>query len=298
VDIVWTGLGIALIAAALRDIFDVLFHPLGRGVIARRVVRAMSALAARPSHGARTLRLLAGPLGYIAVIATWTTLLAIGWALVFLSQLPDGFTFDAALDPGEHSGFLDALYVSLVNLTSLGYGDIAPSSSVMRLLGPIETLFGLGLLTASISWLISIYTSIARRDALAHEVHLTKEAERRLGQKLADADAELLERMLASFTEKLIAARRDLIHFPITHYFRTEDEDRALSGLLPFLSSLVAEASEDDRPHPVKVRAEMLSMAIDDFAQTLRARLHIPGDTTHATLEHYQADHSSRRSRA
>lgn len=297
-DVVWTLLGIALIGLALRDIFDVLFHPLGRGTVARRVVAAVSAPVRLAASGGRRMGLLAGPLSYIAVVATWAALLAVGWALVFMPQLPEGFTFDPGLDPARHSSFGDALYVSLVNLTSLGYGDIAPASTVLRLLGPIETMFGLGLLTASISWLISIYGAISRRDALAHEVHLMKEAEDDLGEKLADADPELLERMLTSFAEQLIATRRDLIHFPITHYFRTEDEERALSGLLPFLSSLVAEAGEESRPHALRVRAEMLRMAIDDFAETLRTRLRMPGESTDATLEHYQSEHSHSRRRA
>jgi hypothetical protein len=290
VDLVWTLLGALVIALTLRDVFDVLFHPLGRGMIARQVVRLVAG-AARAGSRVRTIALLAGPLSYVAVVATWALLLALGWALVFLPQMPQGFSFDPGLVPNEHAGFLDALYVSLVNLTSLGYGDISPAAPFLRILGPVETLFGLGLLTASISWLISIYSALARRDSLAHEVHLTKEAEEQLGNKLADADPQLLERMLTSFTEQLIATRRDLIHFPITHYFRTEDEERALSDLLPFLSALVEEASAESRPHALKVRAQMLGMAIDDFAETLRARLRLSGETTEATLEHYQAGH-------
>ena len=290
-DLVWTLLGVALIATALRDIFDVLFHPLGRGMVARRVVRTIGWAARHMPGGERTLGLLAGPLSYIAVVATWATLLAVGWALVFWPHMPEGFNFDAALDPAQHSGFPDALYVSLVNLTSLGYGDISPASSLLRVLGPVETLFGLGLLTASISWLISIYGAISRRDSLAHEVHLVKEAEERLGEKLADADPELLERLLAGFAEQLIRSRRDLIHFPITHYFRTEDEERALAGLLPFLSSLVEEASGEERPHALRMRAEILGMAIDDFAGTLRQRLRMPGEDTDETLRHYRSEH-------
>jgi voltage-gated potassium channel Kch len=292
VDVVWTLLGVGLIGLALRDIFDVLFHPLGRGMVARQIVRSISVAGRRLGRGARVVGLLTGPLSYVAVIAVWAAMLAIGWALVFMPQLPDGFSFAQGLDPATHSGFLDALYVSLVNLTSLGYGDISPQAPLLRLLGPVETMFGLGLLTASISWLIAIYGSISRRDSLAHEVHLAKQAEEQLGEPLADADPELLERLLASFTEQLIVARRDLIHFPIVHYFRTEDEQRALSGLLPFLSSLVAEASDEARPQAVKVRAAMLEMAIDDFAETLRVRLRMPGETTDATLEHYHADHA------
>jgi voltage-gated potassium channel Kch len=291
VDIVWTLLGVALIVLALRDIFDVLFHPLGRGMIARRVVRGIAALARRRHGRSGTFGLLAGPLGYIAVIATWAALLTVGWALVFWPQLPQGFHFDPGLDPARHSGFLDALYVSLVNLTSLGYGDISPAASLLRLLGPIETLFGLGLLTASISWLLSIYGAISRRDSLAHEVALAKQAEESLGEKLADSDPELLETLLASYSEQLIRIRRDLIHFPIVHYFRTEDEERALAGLLPFLGSLADEAGEEDRPHSLRVRAEILQLAIDDFAETLRRRLRIAGENTDETLRHYQSDH-------
>jgi voltage-gated potassium channel Kch len=292
-EVVWTLLAIALIAIALRDIFDVLFHPLGRGIIARRVVLGVAWLARRMPGGDGTLGLLAGPLSYVGVVLTWATLLALGWALVFLPHLPEGFIFDPGLEPSQHSGFFDALYISLVNLTSLGYGDISPQSSLLRLLGPVETMFGLGLLTASISWLISIYGAISRRDSLAHEVYLAKEAEERLGEKLAEADPELLETLLASFAEQLIRVRRDVIHFPITHYFRTEDEERALAGLLPFLGSLAEEASEKGRPVALRVRAGILSETIDDFAETLRGRLRMQGDSTDATLEHYQSEHGS-----
>ncbi|MFN8216612.1 MAG: potassium channel family protein [Solirubrobacterales bacterium] len=283
--VVWTLLGVGLIALALRDIFDVLFHPLGRWPIARGIVRGVSAAA--PRWPSRRAALLVGPVSYIAVVATWAALLAVGWALIFLPQLPDGFTFGRGLDPADHSGLIDALYVSLTNLTSLGYGDISPAAALLRILGPVETLMGLGLLTASISWLISIYNAISRRDSLAHEVHLARETEERLGEKLADADPPLLEAMLASFAEQLIRVRRDLIHFPITHYFRTEDEERALASLLPFLIGLAAEAAEPGRPHSLRVRAEVLRMAIDDFAETLRVQLRIAGETTDATLAHY-----------
>lgn len=290
-DVVWTLLGIVLIVIALRDIFDVLFHPVGRGVIARRVVLGVSWVTRRLTRGRGTIGLLAGPIGYAAAVTTWAALLAVGWALIFLPQLPEGFVFDSELDPATHSGFIDALYISLVNLTSLGYGDISPGSSLLQLLGPLETIFGLGLLTASISWLISIYGAISRRDSLAHEVYLAKQAEERLGEKLADADPALLESMLASFAEQLIRVRRDVIHFPITHYFRTEDEERALAGLLPFLSSMAEEAGEESRPVALRVRAEVLAETIDDFAETLRGRLRMRGDSTNDTLEHYQSEH-------
>lgn len=290
-DILCTVAGGALIAWALRDIFATLFHPLGRGLVERWVIGGVSRLGHRLAHRVKSALVLVGPLGYILAVASWATILTIGWALVFLPHLPDGFLFADGLAPAAHDDFLDALYLSLVNLTSLGYGDIVPEGWLLRILGPVETLFGLGLLTASISWLISIYGVISRRDSLAHEVQLSQEAEDRLGVKLVDADPELLERMAASFAVQLVAVRRDLIHFPITHHFRTEDEERALSGLLPFLRRVVGEATEEGRPHALWVRGQMLGMAIDDFAETLRVRLKLPGETIEETLEHYDAHH-------
>ena len=279
-DVVVTAVGVALIALALRDIFETLFHPTGRGILARGVARTTAVLAARLPKGRSGLDALAGPLGYLFVLATWTTMLVVGWALVFLPHLPEGFGFEGSLVPAEHDSFVDAIYISLVNLTSLGYGDVTPVDAGLRILGPIETLFGLGLLTASISWLISIHVALSRRDAFAHEVLLNRQAEERLGEKLADADPALLERILASFTEQLIAVRRDLIHFPITHLFRSEDERIALSNLHPFLARLIHEASEEGRPHALKVRAEMLRTALEDFDATLRDRLDMEGFET------------------
>ena len=272
-DVVWTLLGIGLVAIALRDIFETLFHPSGRGVLGRSIARGVWSLGRRLAVGAESARLLAGPLGYVAVLAAWAAMLVVGWALIFFPHLPEGFTYDAGLTPADHDSFADAVYLSLVNLTSLGYGDIVPAAAGLRILGPVETLFGLGLLTASISWLISIHSTLTRRDALAHEIHLLRESETRLGEKLADADAELLERVLTSFADQLIVARRDLIHFPITYYFQAEDEQLALSGLVPFLRRLIEEASESGRPHALRVRAEMLEMAIEDFEEAARARV-------------------------
>ncbi len=271
-DALLTILGIGLIALALRDIFETLFHPSGRGAIGYQVVRAVAAIGKRFEGVWGSAAVLIGPLGYVAVLATWTTMLVVGWALIFLPHLPEGFLYGQGLNPAEHDSLIDAIYLSLVNLTSLGYGDIAPEAWGLRILGPVETLFGLGLLTASISWLISIYRTIARRDALAHEILLVERAEERLGEPLAEADPDLLETILTSFADGLIVARRDLIHFPISSFFVSEDDRLALSELFPFLRRLIEEACEDGRAHALRVRAEILRDALEDYEATIGGR--------------------------
>ena len=74
-----TLFGITLIAVALRDVFQELFRPSGGGVLSlwlMRLLRKGFRLAAtrRPA-----LLELAGPVVLLAVIGTWTSLVAVGF---------------------------------------------------------------------------------------------------------------------------------------------------------------------------------------------------------------------------
>ena len=105
--------------------------------------------------------------------------------------------------------------LSLVNLTSLGYGDIVPIAALLRFLGPLETLLGLGSLTASISWILLLYRVLSDHRSLSHEISLLSEAEDATGIGLTDFQPEVAARILADLTSKAIAVRDDLAHPPI-----------------------------------------------------------------------------------
>lgn len=268
-ELLLTLAGVALIAVALRDIFETLFHPTARGVLSDFIARAVWNGAHRLPGTAGGAPRAAGPVGYILVLAGWTTMLVIGWALIFWPHMPEGFNFSGGLEPADHESFVDALYVSLVNLTSLGYGDISPAAPGLRILGPVETLFGLGLLTASISWLVSIHAALIRRETLTREVHLMREAEQRLGERLAVADPALLGSLIAGVSVQLIAVRRDLIHQPVTHYFQSAQDRAIRDDLRGFLRDLVEQGKHGEAPPALRLRAEILAMALDDFEETL-----------------------------
>ena len=92
-----TSAGVALIGLVGRDAFDALFHAEGRGMFSRQITRAVWQTFRHV--GARHERLsLAGPVAFVAVIATWAGLLVLGWALVFWPHMPGDFRFDAGLD--------------------------------------------------------------------------------------------------------------------------------------------------------------------------------------------------------
>src|SRR3954453_8764449 len=94
-----TAVGVGMIALAIRDAFDALFHPEGRATFGRVIPRAVWRLL-RPTGAGHPLFPLAGPFALIAVIATWAGLLIVGWALIFLPHMPEDFRLDPAITGG------------------------------------------------------------------------------------------------------------------------------------------------------------------------------------------------------
>ena len=170
-----TASGIGLIGLVGRDAFDALFHAEGRGTFSRQITRGVWHVFRRAGrrHG---LLSLAGPVAFVAVLATWTGLLVLGWGLILWPHMPGSFRFDAGVEAAGPD-FVHAINVSLVTLTTLGFGDVTPTSNALRLILPLEALLGFGLLSASISWLLSIYPALSRRRSLAYEISLLRDAE-------------------------------------------------------------------------------------------------------------------------
>jgi Ion channel len=284
-------LGTGLILAALRDIFDTLFHPSGKGILSRGLPRFLWRGARRIGARYPTVRELGGPAALIAVIASWVVLLAVGWAFVLWPHLTEGFSFDPELTPSTRGRFTDALYLSLVTLTTLGFGDIAPASGWLRVLVPLEAAMGLVLVTAGLSWVVSLYPAFSRHRSLAHEISLVREAEHESGIGIRQMDALAAELMLGNLTRQLVTIQTDLIHFPVSYYFRSSHERFELSAAMPYLLRLAESGGSADCAPGVRMRSEMLRRAIDDFSATVGERfLDLPSASTERVLTAYARD--------
>jgi ion channel len=285
-----TAAGVALIGLVGRDTFDALFHAEGRGTFSRQLTRAVwwGFHRARPRRGVSPI---AGPVALVTVIGSWAALLVLGWALVYWPHVPGSFRFDAGVEAADPA-FVHALNLSLVTLTTLGFGDITPTSEVLRLVLPLEALLGFGLLSASISWLISIYPALARRRSLAYEISLLRTAQAEHGSALDALGPDAAERLLADLTSRLIAVERDLVHFPITYYFSAVDPRFSLPVTAPHLLEIARGGMDGSQPSGVRFRSRLLMQAIDDLARTAEARFHRSGATTsEELLRAYARDH-------
>lgn len=285
--IVLSVLGVALIAIALRDVFDALFHESGKGVLSRYLMRGVWRVIRRVG-GKRWLP-LAGPFSLIAVVLTWAALLVLGWALLMMPHMPEDFSFSGA----SHSGrFVESVYVSLTTLTTVGFGDISPAADWVRLILPVEALVGFGLLTASVSWLLSIYPVLSRRRSLAYEVHLLESAQREVGAKVPRLEPGAAERVYAELTTRLVTVERDMVTFPVAYYFASTDRRFALPSAMPTLLALAEEGRDSGGTDQVRLRASMLRTAIGDFALTTAERFHgSRAESTDELLADYARDH-------
>jgi hypothetical protein len=293
-DLALTIVGAALIVAVLRDAFEALFHPDGRMALSRGVMGGYWRLFQRFARRRPGVFVLAGPAMLLTILTSWAMLLALGWALVLWPHFPDGFRFAAELGPAsEQRGLVDALYMSLVTLGTIGYGDISPASDVLRLLVPLEALVGFALLTASVSWLLTVYPALSRRRSLAYEITLLREVTRRAGRdEFVRGRGGTAERLFAELLSRLVAVERDLVTIPVSYYFTERDDRFSLPGVMPWLLRMAKLGLAPDVPASTRLRAEMLCAAIDDFARTTAERFH--GGATAPTaelLQHYARDH-------
>ena len=202
--------GLVLVAAVLVDMFHTLWHPRGFGTGARIVFkttwRAFKLLPARVGRSG-----LAGPLGLFFTAVLWTTTLVLGFALVYLPFIPDGFNYGSSLNVGRSSSFLTAVYVSLVALATLGLGDIVPSEPALRVLVPLQALVGFALLTGAISWVLQLYPALTRRRAVARRLHSLAEVD--TADQLSQLEPSVAVMLLEDVRADLATIEMDLLQY-------------------------------------------------------------------------------------
>ena len=288
-EILYMLIGSILIIAGLRDIFQELFRPSAVGSISRLLMQNLWKTFRWAATYNKSILALAGPSILLFTILSWVILMAIGWALIIWPHLPEGFLLAPGLKPSSQGQFLNALYLSVVTLTTLGYGNIAPLDGWLRIFVPLEALVGFALLTASITWVLSLYPVFNRRRSFAHQIDLLRRTEEEPGETAQDSEAA---QTLESFTAQLVTVQGDLNRFPVTYYFYEDNEHTALPCALPRVLCLAEKGAATDR-RALRRQAAMLRGAVEDFSRTLVARgfVNLPPTDTTAVLEAYARDH-------
>jgi len=263
VDILWIIAGVFCTSAALHDVFHTLFHPAGRGAMsdyAARVVWRFFRPLARRNYTNITL---AGPVAIITIMAIWITLVVVGFALIYFPYIQARYVFASGL-PYHQRNFVDALSASLGALITFG-GDLNPTTRTLRLLEGIQAVVGFGLLTANVSWLLSLYPVLEKRHTVGHEINLLHNAEMETGINILDLPSEEGQPVLWGLARDIVELRNHLIQFPISYYFHSGDDQSGLSAGLPYVAEIAAAASRPNMAPSYRVAGIALGRSIDDY---------------------------------
>jgi len=277
--------GAALIILAAQDLYHTLFHPAARGDIsdwiALRIWRMFRRWLPRKLD-------FAGPSAFVTVVLFWILGIVLGFALLYYPHIPQSYAFAEGLDPRSYASVSGAAVLSLSSLMTVSTGLYSKQLWLSFLMGT-EAVFGFGLLTASISWILSIYPVLEHRKSLAQEATLLHFAEANNIRRLQDVSDSDLQEILLGFASQLTTHRNELSQFPITYFFYEEDRKTSLAGILGYLAEIADESVV--RKGAAAIAATILGGAVDDYLKLLcRLFLHREFTNRDQILQAYAED--------
>jgi hypothetical protein len=267
VAVLFTLIGIGFVAAAFLDVFQTLFHPAGRGALSdwtAQIIWKVFRAAASRFPGVLTY---AGPVAILAIIVSWAAFTLVGFALIYLPHVGSQFIFDPGVNPANHRGFWEALTSSVGALITLSVGMEVKSEWVALIRG-LEAVIGFGLLTASVSWLLSIYPVLEARRSLAERATLLHNAELENQTDMVAECGDNVHEWIMALAADLASLRNDMAQFPISYYFYMGEPQTALAGALPYLYELAERAVASDLV-VVRLAGTALGGAVEDFLKLL-----------------------------
>ncbi len=214
-----------LVFLACLDIFlTVLYVRSNTGILSPVIGKGGWALFRSSSRffgrGRRHLLSLAGPSLLLLIAAAWSLLLAFGFALVFWPDLGAALQSSQGLTPTD---FLAALYYSGFSLTTLGVGDIVPTAGYARVLTILEAGLGFSFFTLTITYIVSVYGALQRRNVLASILEHKTGGTGNARVYIADLGAAAASGQGGQGLEELAARAADLVEshkfYPVLHYF-------------------------------------------------------------------------------
>ncbi len=103
------------------------------------------------------------------MLTVWFVLLIIGWAMIYQPVL--GTAIRASSGGVTDTSWATAIYYSGFLITTLGTGDVVPKTGLYRLLAILETVPGFVTISMVITYFLSVYSSLATRNAFAQGLH-------------------------------------------------------------------------------------------------------------------------------
>lgn len=221
--------GMALLAVVTVDIIGTILHSwMGMGPVARRVVAGLwwgvRQVERRVGNEQRTRRVAGwvAPFLVPVLILVWVGLGVMGYALIYLPQMPDGFHTGRPVP--APATLLDAFYYSAVTLFTLGYGAVIPISPTTRLIAISEAAWGFAVVSMITSYYVNLTGADSQQKALGQALYLqaggSAEAARIVIHHLCTGDGRTLVDQVARSRDALVRTGIALQSYTTLYYIR------------------------------------------------------------------------------
>lgn len=239
--------GTMIVGAALFDIGLTVLHTQKESRISaafnRLVWACLRGLAGIvPRRYYHSVLAWAVPIMIGGLIGLWVALFILGYALMYLPWIHDPGHFAGQNDSG--SALVAALYHSGISLSTVGYGDIVPRSAPFRLLAVTEGLSGLVLITLSVTYLLTLYPALSRKNvfasALNEETDGRPDAAPMVARYLLTGNFEPLAARLTVLNEQLLAVAEAHRFHSVLYYSHPVEVERSLVRALLALRGLLS----------------------------------------------------------
>ena len=234
-----TALGVGLLGSVAYDVYATILHskaragPIGQN-LNRRIWWLARKIAFRFPRQRRHLLLNAvGPLLLPALVVVFILLMMLGYALIYWPRMPDAFNVD---EKARTPPWIEAIYFSGITLTTLGYGDIAPRSTAMRLVALSEASAGFAFISLAVTYLLTVTNALERKRTVAlsfyHQAERGADAAGFLRHHFRRGEFQGLENIFATAARDLQSLLESHVEHPVIHYFHPVEVHKCLPRML------------------------------------------------------------------
>ncbi len=227
--------GVLLILAGIGDVFFTVLHYDGFGFISSRLNHRLFdavCFVTRPLPGKyRAFGLsMAAPLMVPVTIVVWILLVSLGYAMIYYAGVKSG---DFSLSvPRLEPSFIEALYFSGITISTLGLGDVTPTSGFYQLFAVSEALMGFGILTLAITYVLGIYGVLQQLGVLSaglyHQAQDTSDPLSILTPHFPEGEHRGLETHMMQLHRGLVEVYEGLRRYPIVYFYHSRRAYRSL----------------------------------------------------------------------
>lgn len=265
-------LGVILLVVTASDLINTSLSVRGAGFISKRLSKSIwsALLFIYKRTGRRNVLRHGGALILVSILVNWLLLIWTSASLLFISA-PNSLM---NVETNSPTTLINKIFYTGYTLSTLGLGDMEPTSNFWEVLTAILSFTGLILISIAITYLIPVVSAeIMKRKISIFINTLGGSSEEILLNYWNGKDFKELEQPFVSLVDSIILHAQNHKAYSVLHFFHSSDRKEAfvlnITNLDEALTVLLHNISEEQRP-PFNVLIR-LRKAISSYLVTLPA---------------------------